>query len=521
MDGKVSALIAQTRWVVRSTWQRRWLVVAVAWFVAIAGVIGISLIPERFEASARIFVDTQTVLKPLMRELAYQPDIDQQVRMLARTLISRPNVGRLIDRPELGFKFSNAKDREATLNRLMDQIKMVAADRGNVYSIAYRDTNPARARQIVEAAVALFVNSGTDNKKRDSAEANRFIDEQIQTNEAKLIEAETRLKDFKLRNFGVSGVSNQDYFVRMSTLSDEVAKLRTDLRAAEQSRDAYRRELAAEDPQLPAESLPGAAPVVVSEMEARLDSQRRQLDELLRRFTDDHPDVINVRRLVAQLEQEKRLEMEARTHTGGRASGMAATSPVYQRIRFSLAESEAQVASLRSQLSAQQERLAQARALAGRVPQVEAEFAQLNRDYDVMRKHFDQLVTRRESASLGVKLDESSQMADFQLIEPPRVSPTPVFPGHLHMALITVLLALASGVAAALAMAMLQRTVDDADALAQVSGRPFLGAVGLSMTPAFQRSARRNLIWLAGVAMVWLAFQAAWLAWVAKQALRY
>jgi polysaccharide chain length determinant protein (PEP-CTERM system associated) len=521
MDNGVNALIAQARWVVRSVRHRRWLVLAVAWAIAIVSAIGISLAPERFEASSRIYVDTQTVLKPMMIGLAFQPDIEQQVRMLARTLISRPNVERLLARPEIGFTFTGPAEREKTLTRLMEQIKIVAAERGNLYTISYRDTSRERALQMVEGTVALFVNSGADGKKQDSVEAGRFIDEQIRSNEAKLIAAEGRLKDFKVRNFGVSGVSNQDYFSRMSVLSDEVTKLRSDLRAAEQARDAYRRELAAEDPQLPVESLPGTnAPAVALEVDARLDSQRKQLDDLLRRFTDDHPDVINARRLVAQLEQQRRQELEARAReSGGRTKGTAATSPVYQRIRVSLAESEAQVASLRSQLAAQTGRLEQIRALAGRAPQVEAELAQLNRDYDVMRKNYDQLVARRESASLGVKLDESSQLADFRVVEPARVSPSPVFPGRLHLALFAVALALVAGVASALAMDALRPTVDDSKSLELISGRPVLGAVSIAKTQKWHHVARQNAFRFAGAAALLLTFQLGWVAWVAVRPL--
>jgi hypothetical protein len=82
------------------------------------------------------------------------------------------------------------------------------------------------------------------------------------------------------------------------------------------------------------------------------------------------------------------------------------------------------------------------------VPQVEAEYAQLNRDYDIVRKNYDQMVARRESASLGVKLDESSQLAEFRVIEPPRVSETPVFPRRLHVAAGAIALSALAGLAA-------------------------------------------------------------------------
>ena len=81
---------------IRGMWSRRWLGLAAAWTVALIGTLVIARMPQHFEAKARIFVDTQSVLRPLMSGLTVQPNVDQQVAMLGRTLISRPNVEKLI-----------------------------------------------------------------------------------------------------------------------------------------------------------------------------------------------------------------------------------------------------------------------------------------------------------------------------------------------------------------------------------------------------------------------------------------
>jgi polysaccharide chain length determinant protein (PEP-CTERM system associated) len=300
-----------------AVWKWRWLAVAVAWPVALVVAVAVSLVPDRFQASAQVFVDTQTVLKPLMAGLAYQPDIDQQLKMLARTLISRPNVERVIDEAEAGTHFASPAAREAEVSRLMASIKVESAGSGNLYAITYRDTRPDRARKLVEAVVDLFATSSTGQKRRDSEDASKFIGEQIQAYEGKLVEAENRLKDFKMRHFGQTGVSDKDYFSRVSALSDEVNRLRVSLSAAEQTREAYQRQLATEDPQLPIEAA-AAMPAAPSEIDQRLEAQRKQLDELLRRYTDEHPDVVSARRTIAQLEAQKRQEADARADSGTR-----------------------------------------------------------------------------------------------------------------------------------------------------------------------------------------------------------
>ena len=80
----------------RGMWKFRWPGLVVAWVTAVVGVVAVWKIPDQFEASARIFVDTDSILKPLMSGLAVQPNVEQQIGMLSRTLISRPNIEKLI-----------------------------------------------------------------------------------------------------------------------------------------------------------------------------------------------------------------------------------------------------------------------------------------------------------------------------------------------------------------------------------------------------------------------------------------
>lgn len=499
----------------RAIWRRRWIAAGVAWGVTALATIAVALVPNRYEATSRVYVDTQTVLKPLMAGLTFQPDIDQQVRMLARTVVSRPNIERLLELPGVDLGTEVHADRERTIDRLIDRIK-IASTGGNLYVISLRDTDASRAKAIVAGLVSLFVDSSIDAKQRDSEDAGAFIDEQIKSYDTKLAEAENRLKDFKIRNFGITGVSNQDYYSRTSALTEEVSKLRVALSSAEQGRDALRRELSNEDPRLPPDALMGASSVAApTELDSRVETQRKQLDELLRRYTDQHPDVVNARRIVNQLEAQRIAENDVKAkQSSNRAAGSAATSPVYQRIRISLADAEANVASLRSQLGAQQHRLDEMRATGSKVPQAEAELAQLNRDYDIIRKQYDLLVTRREAASLGVKVDKSAQLADFRIIEPPRVAPKAVFPDRRALALAAMLVALTAGIAAAYGLSRLAPSFISAQALREFSKRPVLSSIGFHPTAQTLSSSRRELMRYSGVLGAFFVFHGMWIALV-------
>jgi len=505
--------------VVRAVWRRRWLGAISAWVAAVVlGVLALA-IPERHEARARIYVDTQTVLKPLMSGLAFQPDIDQQVRMLARTLISRPNVERLARDKTIGLPQGD----EAQMNRLIDDltkaIKVELSGGNNLYQISYRDVDGQRANRLVTTLVGLFMDSSADSKRRDSEEASRFIDEQIRSYETKLTEAEGRLKDFKLRNMNVTVVNNQDYFARMSLMTDDIGRLKVALAAAEQSRDALKRELASTEPQV-ADAAAAATPVMslTPELDARLDTQRRQLDEMLRRYTDEHPDVQSTRCTIAQLEAQRNREQDGARSSGQSPSraraAAAAANPMFQRLRVSLAEAEANVASLRGQLGSQSVRLEEIKSQAGRVPQAEAELAQLNRDYDIIRKNYEQLVSRREAASLGVKIDQQSSLADFRLVEPPRVQPKPVFPSRFQMAVGAMLLSLAIGMAAAYAASLLNPTFANESELREFTKRPVLWVMTKVVDPRAAALDRQDRMRLASTMGLFLMIHVAWMVWI-------
>lgn len=495
----------------RFAWRYRWLGLALATGLLGASAGALQLYADRYEASAKVHVNTQTVLKPLMRELAAQPDIDLQVRMLARTLITHPRIEKLVDTMQLVDKDASPRMREKVIGELVTKIRLEGSASGNLYTISYKDPDPVRARRVVHSLVEMFVESNTSNKRQDSQQARRFIDEQIAEYEKKLSEAENRLKEFKIKNFGVSGATNQDFFARMAATSDEVNRLRLELGAAEQSRDALRRELSSEAPQLPLEALPYRAPSGPSESEQRLEAQRRQLDELLRRYTDQHPDVIATQRNISQIEAQRRQELDAQRRS---PNGSAATNPVFQQIRVSLAQAEAQVASLRSQLAVQQGRLEVVRGQASRMPQVEADHAQLNRDYEVLRRNHQQLVERRESAALGIKLDDSSQLAEFRIIEPASVASKAVFPSRSILALIACVVSVVAGVAAAICMTFLFPTVFDEQWLQAATRRPVLGGVSVALNDAARRETKVQWLRFGATAGLFLIANGVWVGWI-------
>lgn len=483
-------------------WHRRWIGLTVAWLAALIAIALVYRIPERYEATARVSVDTESLLKPLLSGLAVQPNIDQQVAMVSRTLISRPNVEKVVRMADMDLAVQTPAQRDQIVDGVMRSLKMAGNARGgNLYEISYQDGNPEQARKVVQSLITIFVESSLGDKRQDSRAAVRFLDEQIRQYEAALQAAENRLKEFRLRYLGMSQ-SGADYFARMNGLAQQIEAARLELNAATQARDAYRRELAGEQPTfIPEASAPvAAAPDTVPEIDGRLQQLRRELDEMSRKYTDNHPDVSNTRRIIGELEGERKAVLEERRKAAPPGSPAAAPldrNPVFQQLRISMAEAEAQVASTRARLAGLEAQYAQLRGQARMVPEVEQEFTQLNRDYEVQKRTYETLLGRRESAMMGIEVQDTGA-AQFRVIDPPRVGPKPVAPNRPMLLAVAFLASLGAGIAAAFFVSQLAPTFHDQRTLREIAKRPVLGPVSLLPTPALVRQKRRRSLMFAG-----------------------
>lgn len=499
---------------VRGMWRRRLVGLSAAWVVAIAGLVALAMAPDKYEASARVFVDTQSVLKPLMSGLAVQPNVEQQVGMLSRTLLSRPNIDKLIRMADLDLDTKTPEQREALVERLGKNIQVGGSPGDNLYTISYRDQNTGRAKRVVDSLLTIFVESGLGGNRRDTQKAQQFIDQQIQDYERRLQESERRLKEFKLRNLG--SVGGESALQSINTIEQTLSTVRIELRAATQSRDTLKRELAGEEPVfIPEEGDNTSRTDVVPELDARIDSVQKHLDEMLRQYTEEHPDVAGSKRVLADLEQQRKEIIEKRRKQLNTKSGRARASnvdrnPVYQQLKLALADGEANVAALRGKADELESKLAQFKAMARTKPEVEEEFVQLNRDYQAQKSNYDNLVARREAAMMTSQLEQSSSVADFRIIDPPRVSNKPVAPNRLLLLGFIVAVSLGAGLFAALAYSQLFPVFHSMKSLRRTLSRPVLGAISMQDSGKSKRNRRlMNIVFFSGLATLLAAFGSA------------
>jgi hypothetical protein len=153
-----------------------------------------------------------------MSGLTVQPNVDQQVAMLSRTLISRPNIEKLVRMADLDLKSESKAQQDELIEGLMKKVSIKSTGRDNLYTLSYQEANKDKAKRVIQSMVSIFVESSLGASRKDTDSAKVFLDEQIKTYESKLEEAEGRLKEFRLRNIDLQTGDGKDSASRLAEM---------------------------------------------------------------------------------------------------------------------------------------------------------------------------------------------------------------------------------------------------------------------------------------------------------------
>jgi polysaccharide chain length determinant protein (PEP-CTERM system associated) len=499
----------------RSAWRFRWYGLTAAFIVAIAGWCVVFALPDRYQADARVFVDTRTALKPALQGLTTDQNVDAQINYVRQSLLEGPQLEQIAkDTGVLDPSITDDRARARILDNLSNRIALTVLNAGNqgderstagtIYSFHYTDPSRERALKVVETLLTTFVEQTLGGKREGSEHAQKFLETQIKDYEQRLSAAEDRLAQFKKKNVGLMPSEQGGYFVQLQTEVDAAKKADTDLSIAESRREELYKQLHSDA----AISASGGGSTIVggqgvssgNDTVSRIQETQAKLDELLLRYTDRHPDVIAARATLVELKKRRAVELDSlrRGDASAVASSGAGNNPVYQNIQLELNKEDVDIAALRRESAQHQNTVAELRQQANSAPQVEAEFQQLNRDYDVNKAQYTALLESYQKARLGERADNAGSVR-FEVVLPPTALSTPVWPKRIPLLAAIWLAAMAAGAGAAYGMTLLKPIVSSIRGVNELTTFPVLGVVGAAF-PSRQRRDFRSDMWRFSVA---------------------
>ena len=245
-----------------------------------------------------------------------------------------------------------------------------------------RDPEPALAKNIVQSLLTIFVEGSLGDKRKETDSAERFLASEVQNYEQRLREAEDRLKQFKKANLGMMPGQGGDYYQRTEAAQSELQRAELQLNVAVNRRDELKRQLDSADKEYADSG--GAAAGPASELDMRIQNLQESMDELLLKYTERHPDIIEIKRTIERFEERKAEEAELAVDDDSVSPGLVA-NPVRQQLKMVLGEAEAEVAANRAVLANARVNVEKMKEFVDHRLSVETQLKSLNRDYALIK----------------------------------------------------------------------------------------------------------------------------------------
>jgi polysaccharide chain length determinant protein (PEP-CTERM system associated) len=466
----------------RGSWRFRWRAVVAAWFVCLIGWTVVYMIPDNYESEATVLFDTTSDLRKLLDNLTVSSDFLSQVETVQTALLGRQQLEKVAKETDLYLRASNQQEMENLIAQLRTNISISSDQqrRANTYKIGYRDPEPQIAFEVVNSLLNSMVEQSLGANREGTQRAQEFLRSQVEELEKQLTESELRLADFKRKNVGRMPGEGGDYFARLSGEMAALEDTRTKLRQANRRKDTLQSQLAGNGSANDTAAQP-------SELDLRIAENQRKLEALQLRFTSQHPDVVSLEATLAQLEEQKKRQLAALK--GMDMSSAASTNPVLQNIQIELAKVNVEIASLAEQEQTHQRKISELRELVDVLPQIEADLARLNRDYDVNQAQYSALLQRLEVAELSESAGQSGDLK-IQVINPPMVPIRPAAPNRPFLISVVLLLGLGVGGGVAFLGNQLKPVFTSPNILREATGFPILGTVQVMLTREVKRRRR-------------------------------
>jgi polysaccharide chain length determinant protein (PEP-CTERM system associated) len=465
----VHEFYAQFLHLLNAVWHRRWAALGATWLVALLGWALVVAQPNTYTSSARIFIDATSIMKPVLEGLAIDWDLNLDPEVMKQTLTTRANLERVARMTDLDLTATTPAAVERLVNNMRSRTTFENEGR-YLLRLSFTDADPARAQQVAQALTDVFLDANLGHSREQMEGAQEFLERQIAYYERELEDAEQRLATFRQER--VSALPSDDnYLFQMEQLRDELAEAEAGLARAQSIQARLRREL-------------NAGPT--SDTAPQIFEAEQQLEQLLLRYTERHPDVIALRRRLATLRGDSGAPLDgtaARPNLTGN-SARAALSPIdYDQVKSRLGDAEADAAVYGGRVESLRARLARMEERAAQIPNVEMELAKLTRDYDVLKIKHGELLARREQAKLAQESEVGADRIQYQIVEPPRMPTTADGPSRSILISLVLLVALASGASFAFVLVHVNECFSDPAQLRRAFNLPVLGTVSAVQSP--------------------------------------
>lgn len=483
----------------KGIWIKRRYIIISTWLLCPIGWGVVSMMPDVYESQARVYADTESILAPLLKGLTVQTNTDTQINLMVKTLLSRPNLERISRMTDLDIQANTSKEYEKLIERLKENILIVKArGRDNIFTISFEDKDPEMAKNVVQSSLTVFIENTLGENRTDADSAQKFLKNQITEYENRLSNAESRLTDFKQKYSNMLPDQYGGYYNKLNIAKEQLQVIELSLLEAETRLKSAKTQLNT----VPTESSNSQNKIQTSSSiktsyDDRIAELEMALDSLQLRYTDQHPDVVEAKRRLTFLEEQRSKEIEEYLNVASTENGsgiITSQNPVIQQLQIQVNEYENQVASITVRANDFRTKVKDLENKIHVLPEIEAELIALNRGYDITKEKYEELLSRQETAQLAQQADETTNKIQFKVIDPPRAATEPTGPKRILYFILVTLVGFGVGVGLSLLMSQLSPVATSTAQLSKATGVPVFGVVSASENLGLQRWHKKKTV---------------------------
>lgn len=495
MQEQIDFLIGE----LRSSLRFRWIGLLIAALGCAAGWAYVAYLPNVYEAQARFFLNTSSLLERTMEDQIVATDPNSRLAFIRESLFGRTELEAVARQVGLDAGLETEIEYEIMLNQLRERVvfesltpEVTAGSRDSgdrVFLLRYRNTDRQKAFAVVDALLNTFIEGALGESRQDEDDAFASLARQIELANAEVNEAEKELSDFKRENADQLPGAQGDFQQRMQTAELALAAARRNLSSLESRLQQHQREIENLRRFLPDSS----ATIAPNSLPVRLRNYQLEYDEKRLRLQPSHPDMLelesNIANLTRQIEEERRAQ--GSDFIDPNVLSIEA-NPVYQEAQIARAETELAIAERRAEIEDLTEEIAALQELRDESLANEAALGDLERNVEDASEQLAALVESRRTLERTMAV-ESSGPIRFRAIDEPFASRIPVEPARLKLLLVVFVGSLGLGAASCYVLAQIYPVFTNARTLQQFAELPVLGAV-TNAWPAAEHSAYRRSV---------------------------
>jgi polysaccharide biosynthesis transport protein len=445
-------------------WRRRWYILLplfACWAIAWGGSW---VVPSTFQSEALILVEQQKVPEQYVVPNV-TVNLQDRLQSMTEQILSRTRLEATINRFHLygtrrRWDFTQAQDPVDQMRKDIKIDLVEAPDRPGqltAFKIRYSASSPQLAQQVNSELTTLFIDENLEAQEQLSESTTAFLESQLADASAKLQEQEAKVRAFKASHFGDLPSELETNVQILAGLQNQLQSTQRDLDGANQQK-LYLESLEQEYQSIEASLGNGGATATTPDtFNKDLSDLRRQLEEARLRYTDDYPDVVQLRDKISKMEKLKKDVDSAvaanpnPTMTGAVDPGSAvevehgAPSPMMQ-IQSQLKANRLEIQNYQQQVKKIQAQIADYQARLNLTPETEQELADISRGYEESKANYDSLLQKQNQSQLATSLEERQQGEQFRILDPPSLPTRPSSPNHLLFSLGGLLAGFALGI---------------------------------------------------------------------------